>query len=385
MNDCCRYVPVLRIFRHARRAPLLSLRGCMQRLAELAYRASYTRYHAEYAVDAQGQLPASRRHHSAAAATAATAAAATAAIGSLSTPPTAPAPSPPPSPAEPGSSGQALDAMEIAVAIGAGAAIGVASIAASEVSRRARPRTKQSGSKAERAESKAKGVIPSGAAGLPQDGEIKLRRRSKAEIKLRRWGEAVEARTVRPWREAIQARSADPQLSGPISPSEIVEHPQMVHSQIAAFLYAAIAEEAISEEEARDELDAVCSGLPASYAWRVAGELWAPSYVQPVIWFVWGANLLILLLLELLIATFILKLGGELEISVFFETLFGYTLLDPVKDAACKQLSVVNWRSNLQPLALCTVGGLWRYVLQAATLMHVYRRWARRWLPSRSC
>ena len=357
MNDCCRYVPVLRIFRHARRAPLLSLRGCMQRLAELAYRASYTRYHAEYAVDAQGQLPASRRHHSAAAATAATAAAATAAIGSLSTPPTAPAPSPPPSPAEPGSSGQALDAMEIAVAIGAGAAIGVASIAASEVSRRARPRTKQSGSKAERAESKAKGVIPSGAAGLPQDGD-KQRVPSKAEIKLRRWGEAIEARTVRPWREAIQARSADPQLSGPISPSEIVEHPQMVHSQIAAFLYAAIAEEAISEEEARDELDAVCSGLPASYAWRVAGVLWAPSYVQPVIWFVWGANLLILLLLELLIATFILKLGGELEMGVFLETLFGYTLLDPVKDAACKQLSVVNWRSNLQPLALCTAGGL---------------------------
>ena len=59
MDDCCRYVPVLRIFRHARRAPLSSLRGCMQRLAELAYRASYTRYHAEYAVDAQGRLPAS--------------------------------------------------------------------------------------------------------------------------------------------------------------------------------------------------------------------------------------------------------------------------------------------------------------------------------------
>ena len=32
----------------------------------------------------------------------------------------------------------------------------------------------------------------------------------------------------------------------------------MVHSQIAAFLYAAIAEEGISEEEARDELDAIC-------------------------------------------------------------------------------------------------------------------------------
>ena len=306
MNDGCRYVPVLRIFRHARRAPLSSLRGCMQRLAELAYRASYTRYHAEYAVDAQGQLPASRRRHSAAAAAAA------AAAGSLGTPPTAPAPSPPPSPAEPESSGQALDAMDIAVAIGA--------------SRLA--------------------------------WRFVLGLASKAEIKLRRWGEAIEARTVRPWREAIQARSADPQLSGPISPSEIVEHPQMVHSQIAAFLYAAIAEEAISEEEARDELDAVCSGLPASYAWRVAGELWAPSYVQPVIWFVWGANLLILLLLELLIATFILKLGGELEMGVFLETLFGYTLLDPVKDAALKQLSVVIWRSNLQPLALCTVGGL---------------------------
>ena len=247
--------------------------------------------------------------------------------------------------------------MDIAVAIGAGAAVGVASIAAKEVGRRVPRKAKRAVSKAQRERSKAKGVIPSGAAALPQGGD-KQRVPSKAEIELRRWGEAVDARTMRPWRDAIQARSADRQLSGPISPSEIVEHPQMVHSQIAAFLYAAIAEEAISEEEARDELDAVCSGLPASYAWRVAGELWAPSYVQPIIWFVWGVNLLILLLLELLIATFILKLGGNLEMGAFLETLFGYTLLDPVKDAACKQFSVVSWRSNLQPVTLCTVGGL---------------------------
>ena len=353
VDDCCRYVPVLRIFRHARRAPLSSLRGCMQRLAELAYRASYTRYHAEYAVDAQGQLPTSRRHHATAAATAA----ATADIASLGLPPTAPAPSPPPSPAEPRSPGRALHAMDIAVAIGASAAVGVASIAAKEVGRRVPRKAKRAVSKAQRERSKAKGVIPSGAAALPQGGD-KQRVPSKAEIELRRWGEAVDARTMRPWRDAIQARSADRQLSGPISPSEIVEHPQMVHSQIAAFLYAAIAEEAISEEEARDELDAVCSGLPASYAWRVAGELWAPSYVQPIIWFVWGVNLLILLLLELLIATFILKLGANLEMGAFLETLFGYTLLDPVKDAACKQFSVVSWRSNLQPVTLWTVGGL---------------------------
>ena len=325
----------------------------MQRLGELAYRASYTRYHAEYAVDAQGQQPTSRRNHATAAATAA----ATADIASLGLPPTAPAPSPPPSPAEPRSPGRALHAMDIAVAIGAGAAVGVASIAAKEVGRRVPRKAKRAVSKAQRERSKAKGVIPSGAAALPQGGD-KQRVPSKAEIELRRWGEAVDARTMRPWRDAIQARSADRQLSGPISPSEIVEHPQMVHSQIAAFLYAAIAEEAISEEEARDELDAVCSGLPASYAWRVAGELWAPSYVQPIIWFVWGVNLLILLLLELLIATFILKLGGNLEMGAFLETLFGYTLLDPVKDAACKQFSVVSWRSNLQPVTLCTVGGL---------------------------
>ena len=71
------------------------------------------------------------------------------------------------------------------------------------------------------------------------------------------WKQAWRARR-QAWRDAIEARSADARLNGPISPSEIVEHPLMVHSQIAAFLYAAIAEEGISEEEARDELDAIC-------------------------------------------------------------------------------------------------------------------------------
>jgi len=32
------------------------------------------------------------------------------------------------------------------------------------------------------------------------------------------------------WRDAIQARSADARLNGPISPSEIVEHPLMVRA-----------------------------------------------------------------------------------------------------------------------------------------------------------
>jgi len=102
-----------------------------------------------------------------------------------------------------------------------------------------------------------------------------------------------------------------------------------VHSQIAAFLYAAIAEEGISEEEARDEIDAVCLGLPTSYTWRVAGMLWEPAFLQPRIWLAWAANLLLLLLLELLLATFILKLDGMLDFAAFLQSFFYYTLVDP--------------------------------------------------------
>ena len=111
-----------------------------------------------------------------------------------------------------------------------------------------------------------------------------------------------------------------------------------VHSQIAAFLYAAIAEEGISEEEARDELDAICVGLPTSYTWRQAAFLWEPAFLQPRVYFAWAANLLLLLLLELVLVTFILKLGKVLDFSAFLQSFFYYMLIDPIKEASWEHL-----------------------------------------------
>ena len=123
-----------------------------------------------------------------------------------------------------------------------------------------------------------------------------------------------------------------PAGTGPITPDDVLEYPLMVHEQVAAFLYSAVAEEGISENIARDELDLVCSGLPPDYAWRSPGTLWAPAYVQPGIWIAWAVNLTILFLLELLLATFIVKLRKMFDASTFCSAFFGFILLDPIKD-----------------------------------------------------
>ena len=322
MGDSCRYVPVLRIFRHARRAPLTSLRGCLERLAELAYRASYTRFHAEYAVDAQGRLPASGAPRPAGGAARDPAAAS--AEGAASAPPSPPPsppqqppqqpPSPPriprfvdfqalePPPAEPDNNSRVS---EIGVAL--------TSIRTTRSTRSTDGSTRSTDGRlstiesprvvslavppppldparqshvrrltgtCEEADEEAGGVGPESARGGPLSGVpesiaelsgVAAQRTPRGDsatatasatgkAKLSRkqaWKQAWRARR-QAWRDAIEARSADARLNGPISPSEIVEHPLMVHSQIAAFLYAAIAEEGISEEEARDELDAIC-------------------------------------------------------------------------------------------------------------------------------
>ena len=123
-----------------------------------------------------------------------------------------------------------------------------------------------------------------------------------------------------------------PSGMGPITPNDVLEYPLMVHEQIAAFLYSAVAEEGISEPIARDELELVCSGLPPDYAWRSPGTLWAPAYVQPRIWIAWAINLTILFLLELLLATFVVKLRNMFDAGTFCSAFFGFILLDPIKD-----------------------------------------------------
>ena len=133
-----------------------------------------------------------------------------------------------------------------------------------------------------------------------------------------------------------------PARAGPVAPEGVLEYPLLVHEQIAAFLYSAVAEEGISESIARDELEFVCAGLPADYAWRAQGGLWAPAYVQPRIWLAWGVNLTLLLLLELLLATFLVKLRDMLDAVTFFETFFGFILLDPVKDEVFGALGKVG-------------------------------------------
>ena len=307
MGDSCRYVPVLRIFRHARRAPLTSLRGCRERLAELAYRASYSRYHAEYAVDAQGRLPASGAPRPAGGAARDPAAAS--AEGAASAPPSPPPspPQPPPSPpriprfvdfkalepppAEPDNNSRVSEIGVVLTSIrttrstrstsGRPSTIESPRVVSLAVPPPPMDPARQSHVRrltgtCEEADEEADGVGPESVRGGPLSGvpesiaELsgvaaqRTPRGDSATATATATGKAKLSRRQawrarrQAWRDAIEARSADARLNGPISPSEIVEHPLMVHSQIAAFLYAAIAEEGISEEEARDELDAIC-------------------------------------------------------------------------------------------------------------------------------